>query len=131
MDEKLKKIIEESTFEVIPGRFVYAKVAKAPLVDNHFFISKDKNEITVVTKEDNLDELEIIEKNKDVWSLIALYVSAPFYSPGFLAAVSGAMAKEKIDVLIVSTYSVDYIMVIEKNLEIAKKALMDLGFKVK
>lgn len=131
MDETLKKIIEESNFEVIPGKFIYAKVSKEPTINNHFLISKDKDEITVVTEEHNLSELEIIEKNKDYWALIALNVSAPFYSVGFLAAVSSAIAKENRDVLIISTYSKDYILVQYDFLEGVKRVLLSLGFKEK
>lgn len=131
MDENLKKIIESSTFEVIHGRFVYAKVSKEPQIDNHFLISKDNDEITVVTEEGNLGELETIERNKDYWTLIALNVSAPFYSVGFLAAVSSAIAKANRDVLIVSTYSKDYILVQYDFLDGVKQVLLALGFKEK
>lgn len=131
MDKKLKKIIESSTFEVIQGKFVYAKVSKEPQINNHFLISKDKDEITVVTEESNLGELEIIERNKDYWTLIALNVSAPFYSVGFLAAVSSAIAKANRDVLIVSTYSKDYILVQYDFLDGVKQVLLTLGFKKK
>lgn len=131
MDKKLKKIIESSTFEVMQGKFVYTKVSREPQINNHFLISKDKDEITVVTEENNLGELEIIEKNKDYWTLIALDVSAPFYSVGFLAAVSSAIAKENRDVLIVSTYSKDYILVQYNFLEGVKQVLLALGFKEK
>lgn len=131
MDEKLRKIIESSTFEVIPGKFIYAKVSKAPQINNHFLITNDKDEITVVTEENNLGELEIIEKNKDYWTLIALNISAPFYSVGFLATVSSAIAKENRDVLIVSTYSKDYILVQYDFLDGVKKVLLSLGFQIK
>ncbi|MBI2019777.1 ACT domain-containing protein [Candidatus Daviesbacteria bacterium] len=131
MNDDLKKIIESSTSEVIPGRFIYAKVSEAPQINNHFLVSKDKDEITVVTEEKNLEGLKLIEKNKDYWALIALNVSAPFYSVGFLAAVSSAIAKEIKDVLIVSTYSKDYILVQYDFLEGVKKVLLSLGFKEK
>ena len=131
MDKKLKKIIASSTFEVIHGRFVYTKVSKEPRLHNHFLISRDKDEITVVTEEGNLGELKIIERNKDYWTLIALNVSAPFYSVGFLAAVSSAIAKANRDVLIVSTYSKDYILVQHDFLDGVKRVLFALGFKDK
>jgi len=131
MDKKLKKIIESSTFEVIHGRFVYTKVSKKPQLRNHFLISKDKDEITVVTEEVNLGELEIIERNKHYYTLIALNVSVPFYSVGFLAAVSSAIAKANKNVLIVSTYSKDYILVQYDFLNGVKQVLLALGFKEK
>lgn len=131
MDKKLDAIIRTSTFEVQDGRFVYVKVSKLPNFSKHFMVSQDKDEITVVTKEENIKELDLIEKNKDYWNLIALNVSAPFYSVGFLAKVSSAIARENMNILIVSTYSKDYIMVRKDKIKKAKKVLLQLGFKEK
>lgn len=129
MNSEIEKIIKESTFKIEEGRFVYVKVSKAPSIENHFLISKDIDEITVVTKEENLSELDLEERNKDFYRLIKLNVSIPFYSVGFLATVSQAIAKEGMNILIVSTYSKDYIMVKEDRLEDAKSVLLNLGFK--
>lgn len=128
MNEDVKKIIESSSFVVHEGKFVYTKVRTAPPIDEHFLVSKDADEITVVTKEENLTRLDVIERNKDDYSLIELKVSVPFYSVGFLAAVSSAIAKEGMNILIVSTYSKDYVMVRVEHTEKAVRTLLDLGF---
>lgn len=128
MNDDLKKIIENSSFVLHQGRFVYTKVKTAPPIDNHFLVSKDDDEITVVTKEENLANLELIEKNKDYYSLIELKVSIPFYSVGFLATVSSAIANKGMNVLIVSTYSKDYILVKEEYKNDAVQTLIELGF---
>ena len=65
-----------------------------PEPGDHFMVSKDADDITVVTEEKNLKDLEIIERNKENYKLIALNVAAPFYSVGFLATVTSAIAKE-------------------------------------
>jgi len=129
MNDELKRIIEQSSFEVQEGIYIYAKANSAPKIGNHFMVSKDKYEITVVTKEENLQDLDLIERNKDNYSLIALNVSIPFYSVGFLATVSTAIAKANMNILIISTYSKDYIMVREDKLKGAKEVLFSLGFK--
>ncbi len=129
MNSEIDKIIKESTFRVEEGRFVYAKVSKDPIVKNHFMVSKDANEITVVTKEKNLSELTLIECNKDFYRLIALNVSVPFYSVGFLATVSQAIAKEGMNILIVSAYSKDYILVKDDKIENVRSVLLKLGFQ--
>ena len=129
MNDEIQKIIKKSTFRVEEGRFVYAQVLNAPSVDKHFMVSKDADEVTVVTKEENLPELDIKERNKDFYRLIALNVSIPFYSVGFLATISQAIAEQGMNILIVSTYSKDYIMVKDDKLEKAKSVLMGLGFK--
>ena len=129
MNSEIDKIIKQSSFKIEEGSFVYAKVAEAPNIENHFFISKDKDEITVVTEEKNLKELNLIEKNKEFYRLIALNVSVPFYAIGFLAIVSQSIAKENMNILIVSTYSKDYILVKDDRVEDAKSVLLKLGFK--
>jgi len=83
----------------------------------------------IITKEENLPELDLKERNKDFYRLIALNVSIPFYSVGFLATVSQAIAEQGMNILVVSTYSKDYIMVKDDKLENAKSVLLGLGFK--
>lgn len=129
MNNELQKIIEESTFAVQEGRFIYAKVSEAPKTEAHFMITKDTDEITVVTKEEYIPELALLEKNKDFYRLISLNVSVPFYCVGFLAVVSEAIAKENINILVVSTYSKDYILVKEDRVEKTIEVLLKIGFK--
>ncbi len=129
MNDELKKIIEQSSFEVQEGKFIYTKVKSLPEQNNHFLVAQDKDEITVVTKEENLGSLALIERNKDDYNLIALNVSVPFYSTGFLATISSEIAKAGMNILIISTYSKDYIMVKEDKLDLAKQVLLTLGFK--
>jgi hypothetical protein len=131
MNKDINKIIRESTFEIRSGRYIYAKVANVPPAGNHFMISKDADEITVVTKEENLNNLDLLEKNKDFYTLISLNVSIPFYCVGFLATVSSAIAKSRVNILIISTYSKDYILIREDCTEKVKNILLNLGFSQK
>jgi hypothetical protein len=129
MNKNIKGIMKASTYTVCKGKYVYAKVSKIPSKGNHFMISKDNEEITVVTEYKNLKYLNLVERNKEDYSLISLNVSIPFYSVGFLAAVSSEIAKRGMVILIVSTYSKDYIMIKRDNLEKALLVLKKLGFK--
>ncbi len=131
MNQSIEDIIRQSTFKVENGIFVYSKVNTLPKTGNHFLVSQDKDEITVVTLEENLGDLDLIERNKEDYKLIALNVSVPFYAVGFLATVSNAISKRGMNILIVSTYSKDYILIKKEKLEDARKALIDLGFKEK
>lgn len=128
MDPKLQEIIKSSTFETQDGIYFYCKVAGKPSGD-HFLISQDKDEITVVTTEDKIKDLDLLQKNKETYKLIALNVSVPFYSVGFLAAVTDSIAKEGMNLLVVSTYSKDYILVKEEMLKKATEVLHNLGFQ--
>ncbi len=124
----IKEIIKNSTYKIEDGNFVYAKISKPPSGD-HFLVAKDSDEITVVTKEEKLSGLQIIEKNKERYKLIALNVSVPFYSVGFIATVTSAIARGGMNVLVVSTYSKDYILVKQENIEKTEQVLRKLGFK--
>lgn len=129
MNSDLEKINKASMFKVEEGTYVYAKVSEASDQEQHFMVSRDADEITVVTKEENLAELDILERNKDSYCLIALNVSVPFYSVGFLATVSQAIADKGMNILIVSTYSKDYILMKDEKIEKAKTVLLALCFQ--
>lgn len=127
---ELQAIIDSSTFAIQPGVYVYGKLARLP-ADKHFLIAQDSDEITIITTVEKLESLDFIERNKEDYSLIALEVSLPFYATGFLAAVSQAIALREMNILIVSTYSKDYILVKQSKMDEAKAALLELGFKEK
>ena len=122
------EIIKQSFFDVQAGIFVYAKVRTLPPAGKHFMVSQDGDEITVVTRGD-LSSLDLIERNKDDYVLIALNVAVPFYSVGFLATVSDAFAANDMNILIISTYSKDYILVRADRLDLSQEILLKLGFQ--
>jgi hypothetical protein len=126
MDHALLDILRNSRFELRSEPYAYARVAERP-DDPHFLVGQDEDEITVVTTEALLSTLKILERNKDSYALIALNVSVPFYSVGFLAAVSQAMAQAGMDILLVSTYSKDYLLVRYDLRAEAQRLLLDLG----
>jgi hypothetical protein len=128
MSNELQEIIKQSSFTVVDGQFVSVKVATAPNISNHFLVAQDNDEITVITRAEHLRELNLIERNKDEYALIALNVSVPFYSVGFLATVSSAIADAGMNLLLISTYSKDYLMIRADQCDTAKKVLLSLGF---
>src|SRR5579864_7344179 len=108
----VKEILAQTVFSQIPGNFVYAKLKAAPArPEDHFLVSFDQDEVTVVTELHNFAKLNALERNKEDYALFELKVSVPFYSVGFLAAISSAIATKNINLLIVSTYSKDYVLV--------------------
>lgn len=122
-------VISKSSFQIQPGNYVYAKVGSVANDHYHFLVTKDADEITVVTKAENLAQLALLERNKDDYRLISLNVSVPFYSVGFLATVSDAFANEGMNILIVSTYSKDYLLVRADLIKTAEDTLLTLGFE--
>jgi hypothetical protein len=123
------EVIAKSSFQIEKGIYVYAKVSAATNDNDHFLVANDADEITIVTREENLAALSLIERNKDDYRLIKLTVFVPFYSVGFLATVSDAFASKGMNILIVSTYSKDYILVRAEHVKIAEDTLLMLGFQ--
>lgn len=129
MNEDLKKVVETSTLILHAGSFVYAKVKTVPLIDKHFSISQDADEITIITKKENLGELDLIETSNDERSLLEIQFSPDSLDAvGFLAIVSSALAQESISISVISTYSKDYILAPKEETEKAIQALTKLGF---
>lgn len=93
-------------------------------------VTQDADEISVVTAEENLQELDLLEKNEHSWKLVSLNLETPFMA-GTLAAINSACAETGLNNLIVSTYSKDYILVRDDQLSEIKKVLHKLGFKEK
>ena len=122
----LEEIIKTSHVIVHDGRYAYMKVSEAP-ESPVFMISRDNDEITVVAKEEQLNALDVLDANK-WWKLLEIKVSAPFAAKGFLAAIAQTVADHDLIVLIISTFSKDYILVKEETSDKAIQALQDRGF---
>jgi hypothetical protein len=123
-------IMRNSLASVMPGRFAMVKVQEIEKEANYFFLANDGEENTMVVKEANLSQVRYEEIQK--WfKLIRLAVSVPFFSVGFLAKVASAIADRGINILIISTYSNDYLLIRENDVEAAFEALKALGFRTK
>ena len=96
---------------------------------NYFLATKDSDEITFIVEEKNLGKFEFQKINK--WfKLIEFKITKPFLIVGFLATVSKVISEKGLNILIVSTFSKDYILVKEEELEKAKEALKETGFTI-
>ncbi len=126
----LSHIIRNSALVVHSGRYAYLKVRNPPLIDEHFLISKDAEEITVVTRESNIRKIKA-EKTVKWFKLLEVRTIAPFASKGLNAKVTSAIAAAGSIVLCISTFSKDYFLVPEENLTHAVNALKKVGFKTK
>jgi hypothetical protein len=99
--------------------------------EKHLMIVRDGQEITVVTREENLSLLGSYEANNEKWRLLNIRCGNPFYCPGFIATITTGMAEEGIDIVITSSFSNDLIMVMEKDLDQAVEILRNMGFEKK
>ena len=83
----------------------------------------------MVTEEKNLPFVKYEEEVK--WfKLIEIKVSLPFLAKGFLAKITEVIAEKNLNVLVISTFSKDYILVYEETYEIAIEALKSAGFPI-
>lgn len=125
----LEEVIQSSWFTIENGLYVYAKVTNVLYPEKHLIVTRDSDEITVVTKTSNLSELGDYERNQDNWVLLNIKCGNPFYCEGFLAAITSAFATKGIDITLTSTYTNDYVMVQENNIEKAISLLKNIGFR--
>ena len=125
---QLKKIIKDSSFVIESGTYTIAKIVGNIKTENCFLVTKDKLETTVIYKseDNNINIINIIDK-KDNYALIGIDVSVPFYSVGFIAEVTGRLAKKNINVLVVSTFSRDYVLINNEHREESRRILIEMG----
>ena len=107
----------------------FAIVKSERALGGAFAVIRDENEITCVIEESSIRSHKFIGIEGD-WRLITFDMILPFSLVGFIAQVSGALAKEGISILPFSAYSTDHIFVKNKDLEKTILALRKLGFVV-
>ena len=125
----VKEAIPKSIATIMKDTYVYVKTDILEKPDIHFMVSKDKDEITVVTKKENLKELNVLEIVGD-YKLIEFKPAVPFQTVGFLAKIAETIANEGINILIISTFSKDYIMIKEELCEKGILSLKNVGFPI-
>ena len=131
IDKKLQEVIDCSWFTIDEGTYAYTKVTEIKNVKKHLIITQDSDETTVVTDIKNLKDLGNYERNAENWKLINIRCGKPFYCVGFLAAISSQTALNGLDITMTSTYTNDYIMCKEEELEQCASILISLGFSRK
>jgi hypothetical protein len=126
---RLQPVINSSWFTIDKGTYVYALVNEVTLAEKHLMIVRDIDEITVLTETSNLCNINYTERNKENWKLVNIRCGNPFYCVGFIAHITGILAEAGIDIVLVSTFSKDLVLVMEKDLQHAVRILIDAGFK--
>ena len=112
--ESTQHVLEQSSFR-LAGVYVYVRAGEVRHPEQHLMVTRDELETTVVTEVEHLRHVEVLERNADRWQLITIDVANPFYCVGFLARISGVLSGAGIDILAVSTFSRDWILVKEED----------------
>jgi uncharacterized protein len=124
---KLARLIKGGKVYVWQG--TYAIVRAARPCRGAAVVIRDKTETTCVIEE-SLWRPENHYASDPGWKIITFDMILPFGLVGFMAAVSGALAKAGIGICALSAYSTDHVMVKSRDLEKALAALKKLGFLV-
>jgi len=125
----LADVIAGSPVKLLPGRYAVAKCAAAPEGPGFFMVARDADEITVIAEEAQLPALGASAAEGD-YRLVEIRVATPFLGVGLLAAASSALAGAGISILIVSTYSKDYVLLKDDCAAKGLEALASAGFPV-
>lgn len=106
--------------EKIHGTFSVCKVkdlSGVNFMDEFMFLAKTDEEISLVCSSENVPE-NFIERS-DNWRAFRVKGQLDFSLVGILAEISGLLAREEISIFAVSTYNTDYILVQEKDYNLA------------
>lgn len=110
-------------------KFAVAKTNRP--IKEAFAAIQDKNEITTIIERGKLSKEVVIDVDEDDWRIITFDMILPMDLVGFIAKISGAIAEEGVNILYISSYSTDHLLVQEKDLKKAVAKLKKLGCRIK
>jgi hypothetical protein len=126
---KIKEILKNMKAYVWDEIFAVVKVKNIPKISDFFSIIKDRNEVTLILKEKQINDIEY-DKAEKGFRIITFDTILPFDVVGFISTVSKALTKEGISILTISSYSTDHILVKNKDLNKIIRVLKDIGIKI-
>ena len=126
----LRKTINSSPFVLHPQRYTVLQVQECSNPQPHFLVTHEAQEVTVITTEKQRGLLQSDILQEQAWfQLIEFKMSTPFETPGFLAAIASKLASRHLNILLVSTFSKDWLLLKEEDLEAGLSGLHELGFQ--
>lgn len=126
-----QQVIAQSDFYPEPEHFCVVQARRVGTPQLHRLICHDEKEITVITTEALLNDVDIIARNKELWCLFVIDCANPFYCVGFLTAIATAMTNAGLDILLTSTFSRDLVFVPQQHSAQAQQLLLQLGFRLR
>ena len=127
---ELRKTIDSSPFVLHPQRYTVLQVQECSNPQPHFLVTHEAEEVTVITTEKQRALLQSDILQEQAWfQLIEFKMSTPFETPGFLAAIASQLASRHLNILLVSTFSKDWLLLKEEDLEAGLSSLHELGFQ--
>lgn len=123
----LQKYFEKGRALVSSQTYAIVKTERA--CSGSFAVIKDARETTCIIEESKLRSQKFLGMEGG-WRMITFDMILPFGLVGFLARVSGGLAKEGIAIFAVSAYSTDHVFVKQRDLDKAVETLEKLGMIV-
>ena len=126
---QLEDVIRSSPIEVSRERYAVVRLAQPVPLGDHFLVCRDADEATLIAREARVP-WEAALATETWFRLLAIRMSTPFATPGFLARVTATLAQAGINVYVVSTFSKDYVLLKEEDVEEGLAALAAIGFPI-
>jgi len=126
-DRDLQRFFEKGRALVSARTYAIVKTERA--CNGSFAVIKDARETTCIIEESRLRSQKFLGMEGG-WRMITFDMILPFGLVGFIARVSGALAKQGIGIFAVSAYSTDHIFVKDRDLDRAVETLEKLGMIV-
>ena len=121
----LTSTLRRSPAFLVQGDYWYSQLAAGEVVQQKQFVTiSDDVETTVVGR------APVSDQARGPFALVRLKVAVPFESPGFLAAVASSLSARGMNVLLISTFTYDYLLIRKHEREHALAALETLGLPI-
>lgn len=124
MPKQTLKVLEE-TFAIHSldaGSEIPAQVFNCPV----YFIGKTPDEVSIVVPQSLT--IGAIETDFD-WRVMEVLGPLNLSLVGIMSEISGVLAKAKISIFVLSTFDTDFVLVKTEQLENAKNALLQAGYR--
>lgn len=121
------------TMSLLPERFGVCRLNKDELIppwaknSDFYSITKTMDELSIVCPQTAIPGDVKCEKD---WRALKVEGPLDFSLIGILSSISTILARQGISIFAISTYDTDYILVKEKDLVNAIKALADEGYEI-
>jgi hypothetical protein len=130
------------TLSVLEGSFGVCRLGTGSEIpawvygSNFFSVTQTPEELSIVCQESSIPanipaNIPAGTRAERGWNCLKVEGPLDFGLTGILAGISRTLADKGISIFAVSTYETDYILVREKDLECACKALKGAGYDIK
>lgn len=121
------------SLDVLPGEFAVCRLTPDAVLpgwaegSGFFSVTRTHDELSIVCDVARVPDDVIAERG---WRALRVAGSLAFTEVGVLAALSAVLAGADVSIFAISTYDTDYLLVQERDLDSATRALRDAGHQM-